>query len=238
MASNESLSMRSLNAKGTVLQKNDDEPIAIRLRYIGSGTVTSVTVVTATSVEIITSNGGTDTYLFATYTTIGALADAINADGVFEAKVLDALRSDASDNFLLAAAPITAGTDDNGVVVYDVVFDTSASKALTVCLSLDRNINTGKVTEGHRVHIQEVSYYANVNAAAADSVRIYQRVGSTETQIYGATSVDATVTTITFASGEGKITGGNGDELVVRVLDATSLTDDAANYLRVTGILE
>ena len=64
MASTDSLNARKLLARGTVVYKSTDTSVALRLRYIGSGTVTSVATITATSVETITSDGGTDTYLF------------------------------------------------------------------------------------------------------------------------------------------------------------------------------
>lgn len=234
MGSLDSALTRQVLARGEVRQVGTDTPIAIRLRNLTGGAVTSVTVTTATDIVIITANGGTDTYTFAAYTTIGALADAINADGIFEAKVLDALRSGASDNFLLAGA-ITAGTDDNGVIVWDVVYDTSASLSLPVCLTPFLNFDSPK---GHRVHLQEVKYGVNMGTAAVDSVQIWRRRGTVEKQIFGALSVDTTETTISFASGEGKITGNVNDEFIVLVKDAATLADATSNYVRVTGVIE
>ncbi len=54
---------------------------------------------------------------------------------------------------------------------------------------------------------------------------------------YGDTSVSATATKIDFALGFGKITGKDGDELIVRLQDGTSLSDTAL-VLRAIGILE
>lgn len=236
MASLDSLNVRALSAKGAVQTSRDDTPIAIRMRYIGTGTVTSVTVTTATNIVMITSDGGTDTYTFATYTTVGALVDAINTDGIFEAVVLDALRADltTSSNFVTGA--ITAGTDVNGVIVWDVLADTSVCKSITSTLSLKRNFNS--ITAGHRVILQSITYNVDVNAAAANSVRVYFRVGTIETQQVGRVSVDATATTITWASGVGKITAPEGADVIVRVQDATSVTDAAANFVEATGIYE
>lgn len=244
MASKDSLEVRKLAAVGKVVQRGDDAPIALRLRYKGTGTVTSVTLTTATNLVIITSDGGTDTYTFGSGSgTMGLLADKINADGVFDAKLLDCLRADVTtaSNFLENTA-ITASTDDNGVVVYDLHVDTSIPDYATVCLSPFANMDAPK---GHRVQVKELSYYENVNSASAASVLLYRRASApnggrdgTEVLLYSATSVDATITNINWASGEGYISGLENDELIFRVKDATSITDDAANYVRIVGVIE
>lgn len=234
MASLDSLLVRQALAKGTTIQAGTDAPVAIRLRYIGTGTVTSVTVTTATNIVMVTSDGGTDTYAFATYTTVGAVVDAINKDGIFEAKVLDCLRSLASASTLVDGA-ITAGTDGNGLRVWDVKQDTSASLQIAVCLSPFRDFDSPK---SHRVHLQELRYSVNMGTAAADSVQIWKRKGAVEVQIFGALSVDTTDTTISFASGIGKITGDVDGELIALVKDAATIADAAGNYVRVTGLIE
>jgi hypothetical protein len=241
MASLESLRTREYAKRGAVVQKQDDGPIIIRMRYVGTGAVTSVTVVTGTSIATITTGTGegTKTYAFATYTTVGALAAAINADGIFEAKVLDALLADATTggNFQVNGA-IAAGTDENGVVCYDMLADTSVTKAITATLSLARNFNTCKLTQGHVVEAKELSYNVNISGAEVGAVRVYSRKGGVESLVYSTTSVDATVTTIDWASGVGSITSVDGGELVFRVLDGTSVTDAAANYVRIVGFLK
>lgn len=234
MASLDSLQVRSITASGVALQVETDTAVAIRLRYIGTGTVTSVTVTTATNIVLVTSDGGTDTYAFATYTTVGAVVDAINAAGIFEAKILDALRSQASASKLLDGA-ITAGTDDNGIVVWDVKNDTSTALELGVCLSSKRNFDAPK---GHRVHLQEIIYAVNMGTAAVDSVQVYKRKGAVETKLFGALSVDTTETTIRFANGEGKISVGSDEEIFVRVKDAATLADAAGNFVRIVGVIE
>ena len=211
MASQDSLKVRNLLAEGVVRQVLDDKGIALRLRYIGTGTVTSVTTVQATSVALVTSDGGTDTYLFATYTTMGALADAINADGIFECKVIDALRSENPDDFFIAAV-VSAGTDGNGVTCYDLLRDVSAAATAACCLSpLNPDFDMPK---GHRVHLRQISYNVD-NTASTDTLKIYKRKGTVETLIYSAANVDNTATDLTWASGEAKITGGVDEELVV-----------------------
>ena len=210
-----------------------DEPVAIRLKYKGTGTVTSVTVTAATGVVNVTSDGGTDSYTFADYTTMGALENAINADGVFEAKVLDALRSDNPDNILVAGAK-TITTEG----YYDLTVNTDVSFSLTYRCTYDRGVKKVAPPENHRVKLNEFIYYATLGAAAVNMVQVYECdiAQNTETQVYQALSVSATVTTVRFAAGKGSIASGFGNDLVVRVKDADSLADTGAylqlNYTR------
>ena len=239
MSSLDALRTRKYAASGVSRRIADDTPVAIRMRYIGTGTVTSVTVVTGTSITMITSDGGTDAYAFATYTTIGALVAAINNDATFEAYAVDSLLADATTggNYQINGA-IVAGTDDNGVVCWDMKTDTSVFMSYTVALTANRNFDPIRKFQGHRYHLQSINYFADVNAASANAVRVYLRKGSVESQVWGAASVDVTDTAITFASGQGQISGADGGEIVVRVLNATSLTDHASGYLQVVGIKE
>lgn len=236
MASKDSLEIRKLLAKGVVIQAGSDKSVALRLKYKGTGSVTSVTVVTATSVALITSDGGTDTYEFATYTTMGALADKINSDGIFECKVLDVLRSAGSDNNLLAAAlTATNAIDEAGNAVFDLYTDSSAFLQYGACLSAHRGFGLPK---GHRVTLSAITYVANVGTAAADSVQIWKRKNGVEKQIFGQLSVDTNETTITFAVAGGVkgITSNDDEEFVVLVKDAASLAD--GGFIRVTGEIE
>lgn len=238
MASLDSLRVRERLKTVTLGQVGSDEPVGIRLKYIGTGTVTSVTVITATNIVNITSDGGTDTYTFATYTTIGAVRDAINADGIFEAKVLDCLRSDASASTLVNGA-ISSSTVD-GVTVYDVLVDTSTLKQLSWRVTTERLFNA--VIGGHRVGIKQIVYNATLGAAAADKFQIWKAKAanpsdsskSTETQLMGALSVSASETTpLNLTSSNQAINGKDGEDLIVVLKDATSITDAAANFLRV-----
>ena len=241
MSSLEALKTRALAARGVVQQTLDQKAVALRLRYSGTGSVTSVTTAAGSLVTISTE--GTKTYAFATYTTIGALQDKINADGVFEAKILDALRSDATTASSLVNASgvvgaITSGSDGNGVTIWDLLVDSTVALNFSAALVWSRDFFTNKLAQGHRVKLQEIDYYLTMGTAAANSVRIYQRRGTIETQIFGALSVKSTLTAITIASGYGTITGLGGDAFVVRVQDAATFATATTNFLRVAGIAE
>jgi hypothetical protein len=236
MASMEGLKTRALLASGVSTYQGTDKAVAIRLRYIGTGTVTSVATINATSVTTITSDGGTDAFAFATYTTIGAVVDAINSLGIFEAKAVDVLRSAASAGALLAETLTTPTADENGNAVFDVKVDTSLMFYAGACLSASRGF--GGLTAGHRVHLQEIAYVANMNAAAADQLKVYARDCKTKAErlVYAGLSVDTTATTVTFASGLGKISSKDNEELIVTIKDDTSMADGA--YMKLTGIVE
>jgi hypothetical protein len=228
-------------AAGVVVVSRDDTPVMIRMRYISSGTVTSVTPTTATNlvtVSVEASGTVTNTYTFATLSTVGKLIAAINADGLFQAVALDSLLSDATTaSNIVENTAITAGTDGNGVVVYDLHADTSVNKFMTTTLSLHRNFDV--LGRGHRVKLQEIVYNVDVNAASANAVRVYQRTATgVETQLIGYASVDVTKTTINWASGAGTLTGADNSDLIVRVQDATSVSDTANNFVSATGLLE
>jgi len=252
MPSLNSLSINNLLAKGDVRQVGTDSPIAIRLKYFGTGGVTSVITTTATDIEFITTGtgAGTDTYLFSDYATVGALVDAINSrqstenialgDSAlapnFKAKVLDTVRSEATATQFVAET-ITAA-DEDGVSYYDVNVDTSAAKYFAVRLTFDRGFEKSKIQASHRVELQEIKYFATLGNVSANDVKIYEINGTDETIKYQDLSVSATATTINFAGGEGVITAGDGNDIVIKIEDDTTLADAAANYLRITGLLK
>lgn len=235
MASRDSLETRMLLADGAlVIASGQDTPVALELRYVGTGTITSVIVTTATDITMITSDGGTDAYTFAAYTTLGAVADAITAGGIFQARVVGSLRSAASASRLLAET-CAATTDAFGSVIYQVKLDTSTALQYAVCLSPFVCFDSPK---GHRVHLQEIKYGINMGTAAVDSVQVWKRSGKREWQVAGWLSVDTTETTISWASGEGFISGKDNEEIIVLVKDAAALGNATTNYLQVTGLIE
>lgn len=233
MPSANGLEVRNLLATGVVVNAVTDSPVAIRIRHLGSESVTSVTVTTATNIVLIGSVT-TDTVTFATDATIGAVCDRLNATGRWEARPLDALRALASASTIVTGA-ITAGTDSNGVVVWDALQDTSASLQIAAAVVPSRDFDA---PSARRVHLQQVKYAVNMGTAAADSFQVWLRRGKIETKVFGDLSVDTTATTYDFALGMGKISGRDGDEIIVLVKDAATLADATSNYVRVVGLVE
>lgn len=234
----EGLSVKSLLRTGEFRQVKSDTPIAIRIKHEGTAAVTSVTVTTATNIVLIDADG-TNTLAFATYTTVGAVADAINALKNWSCQVLDALRSDASASAFVDGA-ITSGTTRTGVVVWDVLVDTSAALSLTACLSAFRDMSNAEVAKSKRVKLKKADYSVNMGTAAADSAQIWVRNGSKETQLVGDLSVDTTATTLYTGVGDPDafLGGRAGEEIIVRVKDAATLADAAGNYVNAQGTIE
>lgn len=231
MESMDAAQTRELNKVGVITHLLDDKAVAIRLRYIGTGSVTSVTVTTATDITMVTSDGGTDTYLFSAYTTVGTLVDAINGDGIFEAKVLDGLRADATASKFIDGAISSSVLDK--ITIWDVLTDHSGLKKASVCVTPDRGFSMGEALKDRKwCDIKKLSYNQNVNAGSAQAVKLTKRVGSTETEITSWTSVDATDTNaVDYTASEAKITVKPGEEYIFSVQDATSVTNDNANFI-------
>ncbi len=240
MASLESLQTRALLKKGAVQQVANLTSYPVRLKYIGAGSVTSVVVTTGTAIVLTTVEGGTtytQSYPFAaglTYNTIGKLVDAINAGAstesatpatnpgiLWEAKVMDGLRSHTTTSKVvgapttLAAKTILTG---GGISeeVYDVAYDTTvAAPYVAVRLTYDRGFLKGQKKQ-HRVSLQEIEYLATLGSAIAGGLKVYEVEGTTETEVWSGTPVGTgTLTNKNFASGEGKITANDGNDLVV-----------------------
>lgn len=237
----QSVQERQINTKGVVAKITNDKGVAIRLSFVSNGSlsITSVTTTAATDITIVWSDATTTIYDFATYATIGELADKINSDGYFEAKVLDALRADATaDQFVDGVISLSY---QYGVPFYDVLVDSSAALYWAYRISADRLKLKGKenVAEKHRTHLLEIVYLANVSAASADSVQVWDITpdGKFETQLLSEVTVDNTKTTIKFNDYDNKLSClDDGHELLVKVKDGTSLAN--GGYLLVTGEIE
>ena len=234
MSSLDALLIRQAQSRGIVKQvTGNDTSVAFTLDYVGTGTITSVTVDTATDIEFITSDGGTDTYAFATYTTLGTLVDKINADGIFQARVVDGLRSQSTGSSALLTGEITVSSDG----LYRAYWDTSA--ALHMSIRLSYNEDNSRLRNSHRVSLKEIvtSLTLGVGADAA-AMKIYETnsYGSTETLLISRTPTSGSVVTLNWASGVGSITAANGNDLVVVVTDGTSFA--AGDYITFAGILE
>lgn len=239
MSSLDSLMSRFYAAEGKSVRITTDSPVKIRIKEVAGGTSTpTVTFSSSMSVLTIVDSDGTSTAMdmSATYTTMGLLVDKINSTVGFQAKLLDCLRTDASSATMESDAAITVANVD-GEMVYDchaltdVVNTVSGDAEFTYRLTYDRGINNNKPKGSHRVKLTQVLMAVTVGGAEADGVKIYEwnAANKTETLIWtGATAV-ATATTYTFDD----LTPGEGNDLIVRIADTTSITDNAANFVNI-----
>lgn len=222
--------------RGVIGQVQDDLSVAFKLLYIGTGSVTSVTITTATDIELI-SVVGTTTYTDhfhyagpATYPTVGSLVAAINATGRWQAKVMDALSTwTIGASGLIPNGAVTA--DANGE--YNIMADTTNSKFLAYRVTYDRTFGTNnKLRNGHRVHIQEIVTSITAGGPDANAFKIYEcspggnsmSYPASENLIYQKTPSNAAATSTTWASGEGEICGHEGNDLLVVISDGASMT--------------
>ena len=236
MASKELLEMRELNKKGVLGHVVTDTPVGLRIRHVGSDAITSVTVTTATNIVLI-DDAGTTTSTFAADTTIAAVAATINASANWECEILDVLGSKASASQFVTGA--NAAVVRDGVTVYDILMDTSASLELAYRLKKNRTPGMNKPKGSSRVALAEIKYSVNMGTAAVDSVQLWEiSPAGVETQLQGWLSVDTTATTINFAAGLGMVHSGDGCDLLVKVKDAATLADASGNYLDIFGYIE
>ena len=245
MSSLDSIMTRNVAAKGTVLNVGTNGPVALRIRYKGAGTVTSVTITTAVNIVFI-ANGVTQTFPFAaglTLNTMGKLVAAINVGNctegaggaLWEAKLLDTLSSYASTSQMVDGAIVSHVVD--GVTVWDALVDTDVAKYFALRLTSDRGFNN--IPSGNRrVHLKEFSYYATLGGAGADKVKVYDVKGGDENLVLSQVSVSATETVTNWASGYGYLTAEEGHDIVVLLTDAVTLVNVAINHLTVSGIVE
>lgn len=234
MASLDSAQLRQVLAKGVVRQTNKDTAVAIKLRAkAAAGAVTSVTVNNTAETLAMVSAGKADESYSLNGKTIGEIVDAVNAAGYFEAKVVDALRSSSIDDTLIDGA--VSSTTENGITVWEIKRDSSVTLEYAALLSPVLAFDAPK---GHRVHLQEFTYHVNMTTAGADDLQIYIRdARGNETKVYEAKPVDGTTTTVTFASGAGKISAGPDEEILVRLV-GDAVADSADEHMRVVGLVE
>jgi hypothetical protein len=250
MASKDSLIMRHYAASSKVARILDDQPVAIRISYSGASTTAPViSVITATSLTLTTSIGAT-VFTFATFTTMNALVNAINAGigdgglgaagGGFYARLMDALPTTitTASNIVVSAGLVVKTV--NGEAVYDAMLDTSTTKMIAYRVAYDRNVNINrKLANGHRVAISGFSYVANISSAEAGAIRIYEydKQSGDTTLVWANVSVDQS-TGGTFDFSANPYTAQEGGEFLVMVMDTTSVTDDSTNFLQVSYIRE
>jgi hypothetical protein len=232
MASQDFLQMRHLAAEEKMIQVVDDGPVVLRIKHVGTGSTQAPTVVLSSTASLITltdaaSDAKTVDLSASAYNTVGEVCDYINGLASWECKVLDALRSDASDNVFIDGS-VTAGVAE-GETVFDIKSDTGNLTAYRLRITYDRSVGGLKPKGGHRIILKEWTYNID-HTAAAGVAKMYEVTdnGKTETKIWsGPLSVDATATTYDFGDG---ITPGEGNDIVI-AFDGT-VVNAAGNFIQ------
>lgn len=220
MASLDMLQIRNLLKKGVIGQIGDDLSVAITVKYCGKGSPVSV-VVAATKVTLKSSLSETE-LKFEDFSTVGAMVDAINSQGEWCAKPMDALSNTALDDDYLITGTLVADEDGQ----FNLKLDTSEVNFMAYRLTYDRTFGTNqKLRNGHRVSILEIITDLTLgDGSDVNAFKIYESHGGKDKLIYQKTPTSGSISTTNWASGNGKITGGEGSDLVVVVNDSTSIT--------------
>lgn len=245
MASLESLLTRSLAAQTLVGKTVDDLSIAMEIVYTGTAGTPVVTLVSGTGLTLADAATTTGSLAFGTYTNLGLLVDYINSTTRWSARIIDGLRSTLTASSSLIPNSVVTAVTLNGESVYQLFIDQSVIDTVFYRVAMDRGVLRGddaqlktQVPQGsHRVKINGITYNMEISAATLNGVRIYEFdvITKTETQIWGATSVDHTKTTHDFTLNP--ITASSGNELIVMINDS-AISDSSANFLQVEYVRE
>lgn len=239
MASLNSLQMRALAASTTGIRNTEDAAVAIRITN-PSKQVTSV-VTTADTIALTDSDGLT-TVTLSTSATMGVVVDTINATANWKAKLLDCTRSQitTTGSTLIVNAGLTANYK-NGEWGYDVLLSTTVAFTYPIRITYDRSAGNIRPAGGHRVKLVSFDYVLNVGTAAANKVKIleWDPILRTETQIWQAASVQSTTTVTSADFSKAPLTAKEGNDLIVLVTDAASITSAATtNFIQALYVRE
>lgn len=157
-----------------------DQGVALRIRYVGSGESSSAyadaVLVSATSLTLSVNGvadstvGASGVLAFATYTTLGALVDAINLSSNWDAKIVAGLRSDAVNGSELLARSTSAFRPYNEVQLF---WDSSDNGVLGIDFLLEPADAFARPEQqaAHRVGFKQL--LARVNTSGGESIQIY-----------------------------------------------------------------
>jgi len=226
----------------------DDKSLAMEIVHVNTTyTSPTVTIVSTTGITLANSGYTTGSLDFSTYTNLGLLVDEIEANHNlhFRARIIDGLRSTSTaSSVIIPNSGVTAVTR-GGESIFEVFMDQSVNDTMFYRVAADRGVlrnDAGALKDNvpqgsHRVKINGIVYRANISAATANGLRIYEYnpVGDVETQLYQLTTVDDAATTIDLT--DSPITGGFGNELIV-MLNDSAITDAVTNFLQVDYVRE
>lgn len=239
MASLNSLQVRALTAQTTGIRNTEDAAVALRIVHTGTTAVTSV-VVNADTI-VLTDGVDAQTITLSTSATMGVVADTINATANWKCKLLDSLRSQITTTGSTLMTGTKTASLKNGEWGYDILLSTTVAFTYPIRITYDRTAGNLSPKSGHRVKLVSFEYVLDVGTAAANKVRIYEwdPVLRTETQIWGALSVDSTTTATSHDFSKAPITAKEGNDLIVLVTDAAAITSAATtNYIQALYVRE
>lgn len=218
MATYESVMLAHELASAQAILRADDESVAFKIRGTDATLTTGKAVVgTAGTALTFTMDATVTTLDLASYATLGELVDHINATAGYyaEAVIVDGLRSQTSDNALLAGSYEYAA--DQVLATKSVVWDTdgTSTKHHTVALQHEGLPSTGDTDAGYMNRIYEI-IQSVTDTTSTSKIDVYKCVGTVETKIYSRTAViDVATETKYDLNAELGMDGGVGGRIVV-----------------------
>jgi len=234
-----------------------DGTVKLRIRCVKYGESTphyaDAVVVSATSLVLSIDGvadtsfaGGSGTLLFATYTTLGALADQINSSANWEAEIVAGLRSDTvSGSELLARSTSTfrmwqevsiyADSSDNGNYGLDVVLEPGQAFDYVH----GKNF-AGKQFNQHCVGVLRVRGLCNTNAGEVISIQVHE-VKPDKAAVYKLLAQFDGTDNTEKDSGQANevfVTANYGNSILVRIRSTGTGWIDSGAYLDVQGVRE
>lgn len=222
-----------------------DGGVALRIRYVGSPESSQdyadAVLVSATSLTL-SVNGSADTTVgsagvlaFATYTTLGALVDAINLSANWEAEIVGGLRTDSTGSSVLLARSTSTFRPYLSLNLY---WDSSAASKITYLLEPAEAFATEGQVKQHRVGIKRVQGLVNTSDSGTWDATVYEvapdRASALKT-VLDADTADNTALD-TGAVDEPIHHADYGNSLLVVITDGS--WSDTGAYLDVAGVRE
>lgn len=218
-----------------------DQPVGIAVQYRGTQASATVTVASgeitfkhgaAGSEAADTTVGASGVVADGTYTTLGAMVDAINASANWRAEIVDGLRSDSSTNVLLARSETTLAPVRTQVL--PLYLDTSVHLSLSYRISV-RRLNWNRAQKACQSVFKQARALVNVGSGTL-TLTIYEvdKYGVIVNTLATFAGTDNTELDARIAGGEGELKSAPGNDLLVRYTCSVDLPDTGA-YLNVAG---
>lgn len=229
---------RKLNGSGVLVA---DQSVAIAIRYKGSQASATVTVASgditckhgAAAAEAVDSTVGVAGVVAdGTYTTLGAMVDAINQSLNWQAEIVDGLRADVSTAALVARSEHTMSPVRKEVL--SLFFDTSAFLSIGYRISA-RRTNFDMTQKGKVSVFVQARTLVNIGSGAL-TLTVYDvdRTSGTSTALATFAGTDNTELVAQIAGGVGELRSAPGNDLLVRYTGSGDLPDSTA-YHNVAG---
>lgn len=218
-----------------------DQPVALAIQYRGTEASATVTVASgditlkhgaAGSEAVDNTVGSSGVVADGTYTTLGAMVDAINASPNWHAEIVDGLRSDSSTAALLARSETTLAPVRTQVL--PLYLDTSAHLSLSYRISA-RRLNWSRAQKACQSVFKQARALVNVGSGTL-VLTIYEvdKFGTVVATLATFNGTDNTELDARIAGGEGELISQVGNDLLVRYTCSVDLPDSGA-YLNVAG---